>query len=110
MGRLKGFGPYRLLVEEFSPEPADHFVVGHLRKLALKQLSELEHAPSVQMQDVPRQSLHEHLGLSTVGLDEEEADEIDERLAREYTHSETLLLHTRNYLTIYRHVTQNILD
>ena len=52
----------------------------NFRELALQQLQELNCAPSVPLQDVPRESLRQHLGF---GKDDEEArDEIDERLAR----------------------------
>ena len=50
------------------------------RETALQQLQELACAPSVPLQDVPSESLRQHLGF---GRDDEEArDEIDERLAR----------------------------
>ena len=51
-----------------------------VRANALEQLQQLTCAPSVQMQDTPRESLHQHLGF---GHDEEEGrDELDEQLAR----------------------------
>jgi len=50
------------------------------REAALQQLQELACAPSAPLQDVPSESLRQHLGF---GKDDEEArDEIDERLAR----------------------------
>jgi histone deacetylase 1/2 len=49
-----------------------------IRQKALQQLSELEPVPSVQIQDVPRESLGEHLGFDR----KEEADELDISLAR----------------------------
>lgn len=50
------------------------------REIALEQLQQLACAPSVQMQDVPRESLRQHLGF---GRDDEEGrDELDEKLAR----------------------------
>ena len=57
--------------------------VGHNRQQALQQLSELRPAPSVQMQDVPRESLSEHLGLGGVHA-HAPIDELDERLARTF--------------------------
>jgi histone deacetylase 1/2 len=49
-------------------------------KKALKQLSELQPAPSVGMHDVPRESVGQHLGF---GNDEEEGrDSLDASLAR----------------------------
>lgn len=50
------------------------------REKALRQLSELQFAPSVGMHDVPRRSVGEHLGF---GKDEVEGrDSLDESLAR----------------------------
>ena len=49
------------------------------RETALKYLSELRPAPSVGLQDVPRESLGEHLGFSST---EQPVDELDERVAR----------------------------
>jgi histone deacetylase 1/2 len=56
----------------------------------LQQLAELPHAPSVQLQDVPRESLGAHLGFAH-GVrgeesdgDDEEYDALDRRLAREW--------------------------
>lgn len=55
----------------------------YFRENALEQLSRLKGPPSVQMQDVPRESLAQHLGL---GKDDETAkDELDEELARTYS-------------------------
>jgi len=52
------------------------------RATALEQLQELACAPSVPMQDVPRETVGQHLGF---GRDEEEGrDELDEQLARQY--------------------------
>ena len=52
------------------------------RATALEQLQQLACSPSVPMQDVPRETLGQHLGF---GRDEEEGrDELDERLARQY--------------------------
>lgn len=49
------------------------------RVTALEHLQDLIHAPSVQMHDVPRESLGHHLGFVR---DEQGWDELDERLAR----------------------------
>lgn len=57
----------------------------------LHHLSELRPAPSVQMQDVPRESVDEHLGLGGVHA-HGPIDELDERLARTYP----LLLSSRS--------------
>jgi histone deacetylase 1/2 len=50
------------------------------RTTALEQLQELNFAPSVQMQDVPRESLSHHLGFRKDH--HEERDELDKKLAR----------------------------
>lgn len=47
---------------------------------ALKHISELQSAPSVALQDVPRESLGSHLGFEPD--DEIDTDELDEQLAR----------------------------
>ncbi|KAF8967474.1 hypothetical protein BDZ97DRAFT_2056877 [Flammula alnicola] len=77
------FGPrYRLEVpvnnmEDLNMKDGSLDIV---RETALQQLQQLTCAPSVQMQDVPRESLKQHLGF---GKDEEEGrDELDERLAQ----------------------------
>jgi hypothetical protein len=43
--------------------------------LALQQLGKLPHAPSVELHDVPPESLTSHLGMP-------EVDELDEEIAR----------------------------
>lgn len=48
---------------------------------ALKHLSELRPAPSVGLQDVPRESVGEHLGFSS--QERKKTDDLDDRLARE---------------------------
>lgn len=53
----------------------------------MEQLHDLIHAPSVQMHDVPRETVGHHLGLVK---DEEGWDELDERLARKLHQSSTL--------------------
>ena len=51
------------------------------RATALEQLQQLACAPSAPMQEVPRESISQHLGF---GKDEEEGrDELDEQLARQ---------------------------
>ena len=47
----------------------------------LEQLQQLACAPSVLMQDVPRESIGRPLGF---GRDEEGRDELDDQLARQY--------------------------
>ncbi|KAF8179244.1 histone deacetylase RPD3 [Pholiota molesta] len=77
------FGPrYRLEVPENNMEDLNikDGSLDAVRANALQQLTELEHAPSVQIQDTPRESVQQHLGF---GRDEEEGrDELDERLAQ----------------------------
>ena len=53
------------------------------RETALKHLSELRPAPSVGLQDVPSESVGEHLGFSS--QEHSKTDELDERLARTYS-------------------------
>ena len=64
------------------------------RILALEQLSRLPHAPSVGLQDVPSESVGTHIGLK-------DYDELDERLAREYSDSRPLSLLLRVALRLY---------
>lgn len=47
----------------------------------LEYLSELQPVPSVGLQDVPRESVGEHLGFGSA-IDSEPMDELDERVAR----------------------------
>lgn len=47
------------------------------RNLALEQLNQLPHAPSVGLQDVPSESIGTHLKMP-------EYDELDQELAREW--------------------------
>ena len=49
---------------------------------ALQYLSELRPAPSVGLQDVPGESVGEHLGIGRVH-EQAPLDELDEQLARE---------------------------
>ena len=53
----------------------------HNSETALRHLSELRPAPSVGLQDVPSESIGEHLGFSSREI---QTDELDEKLAREY--------------------------
>ncbi|KAH9919023.1 uncharacterized protein B0H18DRAFT_657694 [Fomitopsis serialis] len=55
--------------------------MGRSMRSVLQQLGELQPAPSVGMQDVPRESLGEHLGFGNAN-NEEPMDELDERLAQ----------------------------
>jgi histone deacetylase 1/2 len=61
------------------------------RTTALEQLQELNFAPSVQMQDVPRESLSHHLGFRKE--DHDERDELDKKLARTLSTHFRWLLH-----------------
>lgn len=49
----------------------------------LKNIHDLPPVPSVQLQDVPRQDLGEHLGLWN-NDDQLSKDELDEKLARTF--------------------------
>ncbi|KIM38720.1 hypothetical protein M413DRAFT_447667 [Hebeloma cylindrosporum] len=77
------FGPrYRLevLTNNMDDLNVKDGSIDGVREAALQQLQELPCAPSVPLQDVPRESLRQHLGF---GKDDEEArDELDERLAQ----------------------------
>ena len=48
----------------------------------MEQLQQLKGPPSVQMHDVPRESVGEHLGFGKDGDDRQDA--LDDRLARQY--------------------------
>ncbi|KAF5378920.1 hypothetical protein D9757_008721 [Collybiopsis confluens] len=59
--------------------------IDRVRERALQQLKELEGrigAPSVQMQDVPRDSIGEHIGYVREGREQEWKDELDITLAQ----------------------------
>ncbi|PPQ73787.1 hypothetical protein CVT24_007533, partial [Panaeolus cyanescens] len=77
------FGPrYRLEVAENNMEDLNvkEGSLDIVRTTALEQLQELSHAPSVQMMDVPRESVGHHLGF---GKDDGQSrDELDEQLAQ----------------------------
>lgn len=51
------------------------------RETALRYLSELRPAPSVGLQDVPRESVGEHLGVGDA-YEQGPLDDLDEKLAR----------------------------
>ena len=54
------------------------------REQVFKHLSLLPFAPSVQMHDVPTESLGEHLGFAQMKQDDnQESEELDEKLGRE---------------------------
>ena len=69
----------RLRLYLFLLEP--RLTYNGVRAEALRQLDEIIPVPSVQMQDVPSETLGHHLGL-----EQEEYDELDHRLARTYIH------------------------
>jgi len=79
------FGPrYRLEVVDINMDDLNvkegSFKLDVVRATALELLQQLARSPSVPMQDVPRETLGQHLGF---GRDEEEGrDELDELLAR----------------------------
>jgi len=77
------FGPtYRLDVLESNmvDENVKDNTLDLLREVALAQLQELDGPPSVQMQDVPLESVGRHLGFKRERRDVR--DELDERLAQ----------------------------
>ncbi|KAJ7798387.1 hypothetical protein B0H14DRAFT_2906715 [Mycena olivaceomarginata] len=82
------FGPrYRLEVMQSNMEDLNQRdgILDRVRERALEQLQQLRSvgAPSVGMHDVPRESVGDHVGLTSRRRDEEEArDELDERLAQ----------------------------
>ncbi|KAJ7631505.1 histone deacetylase complex, catalytic component RPD3 [Mycena rosella] len=81
------FGPrYRLEVMQSNMEDMNlrDGELDRVRERALEQLQQLRGmgAPSVGMHDVPRESVGEHLGLTSRRDDEDARDELDERLAR----------------------------
>ncbi|TFY55262.1 hypothetical protein EVJ58_g8361 [Rhodofomes roseus] len=78
------FGPrYRLEVLPNNMEDMNvkDGSLDEVRRRVLEQLSELQPAPSVGMQDVPKESLGEHLGFGNANS-EEPMDELDERVAQ----------------------------
>ncbi|KIK54758.1 hypothetical protein GYMLUDRAFT_76904 [Collybiopsis luxurians FD-317 M1] len=59
--------------------------IDRVRERALQQLKELESrmgAPSVQMQDVPRESVQDHIGYVDEGKEQEWRDDLDIKLAQ----------------------------
>ncbi|KAI5121201.1 hypothetical protein M0805_006002 [Coniferiporia weirii] len=84
------FGPrYRLEVAENNMEdlnPKDGYLES-IREQVFKQMSALPFAPSVQMHDVPGESLGEHLGFPRMNLEENrESEELDDRLGQQFRH------------------------
>ncbi|KAI0265212.1 hypothetical protein BC834DRAFT_880589 [Gloeopeniophorella convolvens] len=78
------FGPrYRLEVAENNMEDMNlkDGSLDRVRETALQQLSELQAAPSVGLHDVPRESVGQHLGLTT-DEDSTSRDELDDKLAQ----------------------------
>ncbi|KAF9553279.1 histone deacetylase [Agrocybe pediades] len=76
------FGPtYRLEVPENNMEDMNvkDGYIDDIRRVVLEQLQKLDGPPSVQMQDVPRDSLGRHLGFAKV---DQSKDELDEQLAQ----------------------------
>ncbi|KAL1746253.1 hypothetical protein HDZ31DRAFT_34574 [Schizophyllum fasciatum] len=81
------FGPrYRLEVVASNMEDANlkDGSLDRVRARALQNLSEMQAAPSVQMQDVPRDHLGKHLRLAVDDENEDDAerDDLDKRLAQ----------------------------
>ncbi|KAF8871390.1 hypothetical protein CPB84DRAFT_1800914 [Gymnopilus junonius] len=77
------FGPrYRLEVPQNNMEDLNvkDGSIDIVREKVLEQLQSLHGPPSVQMQDVPRESLGQHLGFSKD--DESAKDELDKELAQ----------------------------
>nr|VWO98642.1 H15 domain-containing protein [Ganoderma boninense] len=75
------FGPrYRLEVVESNMEDMNTDSLDKVRSNALEQLSHLRPAPSVGLQDVPRASVGEFLGIGNVH-EQAPLDELDEQLA-----------------------------
>ncbi|KAI0315160.1 histone deacetylase complex, catalytic component RPD3, partial [Amylostereum chailletii] len=82
------FAPrYRLEVAENNMEDMNlkDGSLDRVKCMALRQLAELQPAPSVGLHDVPRESLDRHLGFTEPGTSKE-TDELDERLARTSSH------------------------
>ncbi|KAI0361912.1 histone deacetylase RPD3 [Trametes cingulata] len=78
------FGPrYRLEVPESNMEDMNvkDGSLDRIRETALRYLSELRPAPSVGLQDVPRESVGEHLGVGDA-YEQGPIDELDETLAQ----------------------------
>ncbi|OSD02902.1 histone deacetylase RPD3 [Trametes coccinea BRFM310] len=78
------FGPrYRLEVPESNMEDMNirDGSLDRIRETALRYLSELRPAPSVGLQDVPRESLGQHLGVGDA-YEQGPVDELDEHLAQ----------------------------
>ena len=96
------FGPrYRLEVVASNMEDLNvkEKSLETVKNIALKNLNSIKGPPSVQMQDVPRQPLGDHLKTKRLeGEEDDERDNLDKRLARTYFH----LPFIRNVLTVLR--------
>ncbi|KAI0336353.1 histone deacetylase RPD3 [Cubamyces sp. BRFM 1775] len=78
------FGPrYRLEVPESNMDDMNlkDGSLDRIRETALRYLSELRPAPSVGLQDVPRESVGEHLGIGDA-YEQGPLDDLDEQLAQ----------------------------
>ncbi|KAI0670551.1 histone deacetylase RPD3 [Trametes maxima] len=78
------FGPrYRLEVPPSNMDDMNgrHGYLDRIRETALRYLSELRPAPSVGLQDVPRESVGEHLGIGDA-YEQGPLDELDDTLAQ----------------------------
>lgn len=60
----------------------EFYMLKGCRETTLQHLSQLRPAPSVGLQDVPRESMGEHLGFSSRQM---RTDDTDEKLARKYS-------------------------
>ncbi|THH08234.1 hypothetical protein EW145_g2851 [Phellinidium pouzarii] len=82
------FGPrYRLEVAENNMDdlnPKDGYLES-IKEQVFKQMSALPFAPSVQMHEVPGESLGEHLGFPAMKLDtNQESEELDDKLGQQF--------------------------
>ncbi|KAJ7581175.1 histone deacetylase RPD3, partial [Mycena floridula] len=85
------FGPrYKLEVLSNNMEDLNVKELDLVRSTALQQLDELTFAPSVGIQEVPRENLTQHLGISPAV--EAERDDLDERLAQHVRYAYDLQL------------------
>ncbi|KAL5527933.1 CLR6 [Sanghuangporus baumii] len=83
------FGPrYRLEVlsnNMADMNTKDDGYLDNLKETIFRQISRLPFAPSVQMQEVPSESLGEHLGMPEMVLDEsKENEDLDKKLGEQY--------------------------
>lgn len=72
------------------------------RLKVLEYLSDLQPVPSVGLQDVPRESVGQHLGFGSA-MDAEPMDELDERLARTHPFPSPLGLLADRFITQNTH-------